>query len=238
MSWLIDSGFQGDRALDVGTGSGRVAQELAATYREVVGIDRTVDRAAPHPGVTFLAMDAERLDFPDASFDLVSISWALHHLENPTAVLLEMERVLKPGGRFLITEPFVAQTGTNQDLHLAAHQLLGEADRLRGTAHFPVFERLQIGSVIQGLNLVDLHYDPLMAVPEELDWAAETCREAAAPWIKKLTAEDFPSPLQSRAKALVERLAADGIRTSPAMRTYGTKVRPRLSSPDQKQGNS
>jgi SAM-dependent methyltransferase len=228
MSWLIDHEFGGDRALDVGTGSGRFAHELAGRYREVVGIDQSVERAQPHPAVEFLPMDAERLAFPDAHFDLVSISWALHHLVNPTAVLVEMERVLKPGGRFLIVEPFVAETGTNQDLHLAAHQLLGEADRLRGKDHFPIFERLQIGSVIQGLNLADIQYDPLMMEPDQQAWDLAKCLEAARPWIEKLS--DVPDALRGRADDLIKRLEAEGMRTQPAMRTYGTKWRPRLTS--------
>jgi SAM-dependent methyltransferase len=221
MTWLIEHEFRGDRALDVGTGSGRFAHQLAGCYREVVGIDQGVERAKPHPGVTFQAVDAEQLPFPDGHFDLVAMSWALHHLVNPTAVLVEMERVLKPGGRFLIVEPFVAETGTNQDLHLAAHQLLGEADRLRGKAHFPIFQRLQIGSVIQGFNLADIHYDPVMLEPEERDWDLATCQEAAKPWIEKLS--DVPDALRGRAEALIDRLKAEGLRTQPAMRTYGTK---------------
>jgi SAM-dependent methyltransferase len=230
MTWLLDlDAFQGDRALDVGTGAGHLAHELAGRYTEVVGIDLpdVIGRAIPHEGVTFTGMDATQLTFADASFDLVAISWSLHHLTHPSGVLAEMWRVLAPGGIFLIIEPFVADTGTNQDLHLAAHQLVAEADRHQGKPHYPVFQRMQIGSVIQGLGLVDLHFKPLMALAEEAEWDLATSIEAASFFAKKVddiaNHGDFPLDLRERAKQLVVRLNSEGIRTSPTMRTYGYK---------------
>jgi SAM-dependent methyltransferase len=230
MTWLLDlEALKGERALDVGTGAGHLAHELARRFREVVAVDlpEVIDRCLPHAGVTFIGMDAEALEFADESFDLVAISWSLHHLRHPSGVVLEMHRVLKSGGIFLIIEPFVAETRTNQDLHLAAHQLVAEADRLQGKAHFPVFGRMQIGSIIQGLGLVDLHFEPLMALPEEADWDLAKCIDGASSFAKKLSGiadqSDFPAELRQRAKQLAARVNTEGIRTSPTMRTYGTK---------------
>lgn len=60
--------------------------------------------AAEHDWIEFHLMDAHKLDFPDNSFDMVYGGAIFHHLDCATA-FSEVRRVLKPGGRFVITEP-------------------------------------------------------------------------------------------------------------------------------------
>jgi SAM-dependent methyltransferase len=234
VDWLADlPELSADRALDVATGSGNFARMLAPRCREVVGVDPAAT-AASEGNVCFQAMDAERLDFPDASFDLVAIAWSLHHLANPTRVLMEMHRVLKPGGTFLIIEPIRVWQGTNQDNHLAAHLLLARRDAAAGKPHFPIFERFQVGSIIQGLGLVDIDFQPLLADPAEADWDLEQCLEAGALWAAQLEtmAADVNQPADWReeARTLAARIREEGIRTSPMMRTYGRVPAP-VSAP-------
>ncbi len=109
----------GDSCLDVGCGEGR--HSLAAYLKpgiDVVGVDlseqdlttarhRITDMEAfgPEGTVTFMRGDATCLPFPDASFDRVICSEVLEHIPNYIAVIEELNRVLKPGGRLCITVP-------------------------------------------------------------------------------------------------------------------------------------
>lgn len=70
-------------------------------------IDRSIPIAAERGvDIKFLLMDAHKLDFADASFDLVYGTAILHHLEFATA-LKELARVTKPGGEILFVEPLL-----------------------------------------------------------------------------------------------------------------------------------
>jgi SAM-dependent methyltransferase len=100
-------------ALDVGCGQGHwtrlVARMLSADAR-IVGVDREpawVERAATlaDARTRFTCGEAEALPFPDASFDLVTCQTLLIHVRDPGAVIAEMRRVLRPGGRVLLCEP-------------------------------------------------------------------------------------------------------------------------------------
>src|SRR5207245_9807929 len=100
-----------ESALHLATGPGEPAMSIARMVGpdgRVVGIDlsermvQLATRIAKErriPGVTFLAMDAETLDFPDESFDLVTSRFGFQVFANPETVAREAHRVLRPKGR-------------------------------------------------------------------------------------------------------------------------------------------
>jgi len=98
----------GERILDVGAGTGVSTAELATSGAYVVGVDlslgmlRAGRQSRPH--VTLLAGDALRLPFADASFDAVTISFALRNVADADAALRELARVTRPDGRLVVCE--------------------------------------------------------------------------------------------------------------------------------------
>jgi len=95
------------RVLDVGGGTGRVAQFLKPA-RQVVVADLSVGMlryARAKPGVQAAAALAEQLPFPDGVFNRVVMVDALHHVFRQAAAVQELWRVLAPGGRLVIEEP-------------------------------------------------------------------------------------------------------------------------------------
>jgi ubiquinone/menaquinone biosynthesis C-methylase UbiE len=106
----------GGRGLDVGTGPGAVAVQVArqCSGLSIVGLDlagHMVERAqrqAVRVGLDGHGLwpqaDAHRLPFADDSFDWVISSFALHHWDDPLAAFNEMARVLAPGGAYYIAD--------------------------------------------------------------------------------------------------------------------------------------
>jgi demethylmenaquinone methyltransferase / 2-methoxy-6-polyprenyl-1,4-benzoquinol methylase len=104
--------------LDVASGTGAVAIELARRYRcSVVGIDQSTEmlaagrRRVATAGVGGLVRleqgRAESLPFEDESFDAVTFTYLLRYVDDPAATLRELARVLRPGGRLASLEFFV-----------------------------------------------------------------------------------------------------------------------------------
>lgn len=115
---LLRAGLaNGMRVLDVGVGTGLVAQQAAA----IVGDPALVTGVDPSPGmlantvvpkgVVLVAGTAERIPFPDASFDFLSMGYALRHISDLSIAFAEFHRVLKPGGRLCILEITCPENG-------------------------------------------------------------------------------------------------------------------------------
>lgn len=104
-----------DRVLDVATGTGMVADQLVRRYRcTVVGLDQSADMLAiarTRNGVFEQLIEgrAERLPFPDASFDHLTFTYLLRYVDDPALVMRELARVVKPGGHIASLEFAIPQ---------------------------------------------------------------------------------------------------------------------------------
>lgn len=116
VSGALAQGVAQGLALDLGTGPGYVAVEIARGQPDlrIIGLDlaaHMVGKARRYAAWTRMdgralwpQADGHRLPFSDASFDLVFSSFALHHWQDPLQVLNEMARVLRPGGRYYVSD--------------------------------------------------------------------------------------------------------------------------------------
>lgn len=105
----------GEQVLDVACGTGPITLRAAAavgTQGGVLGVDlsqRMIDAALQRaarlaqPSVSFTRMDAAQLALPDARFDVVLCSLGLMYLPDPLQAVREMRRVLRPGGRLVLS---------------------------------------------------------------------------------------------------------------------------------------
>jgi len=95
----------GDRVLDIGIGTGIFATELLKYGVDITGIDvseKMLEIARAKGLNNVLAGNAESLDFPDESFDLVISITALEFIKDPEKAIAEMVRVCKKGGRVVV----------------------------------------------------------------------------------------------------------------------------------------
>jgi 2-polyprenyl-3-methyl-5-hydroxy-6-metoxy-1,4-benzoquinol methylase len=106
--WHITRDQAPGKVLDIGCGRGLLLNKLRQRGWDVLGTELS-DRAAHHARnalrlpVTTQSLQEAR--FPDAEFDLVILWHVLEHMHSPHAVLSEVRRILKPGGRLLLAVP-------------------------------------------------------------------------------------------------------------------------------------
>ncbi len=116
--WVADLGLHGDeRVLDLGSGSGAAARHLVRALGPRGGHLTCVDispgwqaalrKSLAGYDVTYALGDIRGLGLSGASFDLVVVHWMLHDVPagERGAILAELARVLRPGGRLATREP-------------------------------------------------------------------------------------------------------------------------------------
>jgi ubiquinone/menaquinone biosynthesis C-methylase UbiE len=121
-----------DRVLDLGCGPGIVSESLAHDAGLVTGLDLTPEmlrRAsrrcsdAGHANCTFVLGNSKRLPLSDESYDAVVTRSAIHHFDDPAAVLAEVARILKPSGRLIVSDAISSENTDESALHNALETL-------------------------------------------------------------------------------------------------------------------
>lgn len=136
--------------LDVGTGKGDFLKVLVKIFpdSQMTAIDpnaSSLDEARKKfPDAFFQKMTAENLLFDNDSFDLASISMALHHLRKINKGLKEMKRVVKPGGWIILNELISDRLTPAQEVHKLYHHFRSRIDRMTGICHRETFTRVAI----------------------------------------------------------------------------------------------
>lgn len=108
---LLGEARAGERVLDLGCGAGRFVAALRDAGADPVGVEiaqEALDRAARvAPGADLRLLEPDgSVPLAHGSVDLVWCSEVLEHVADPGHLLLEARRVLRPGGRLLVTVPF------------------------------------------------------------------------------------------------------------------------------------
>lgn len=148
------------RLLDVGCGTGIVARLAAArpsAPERIVGVDlsdgmldlavRLADAEFGPGRIAFRKGDAEKLDFADSSFDVVTSLYALRHFPNPQRALAEMMRVLRPGGTIVVGVGSAAPRGSRAFFANALRELFERTGALAG--HAPLYATAFLDQLVE-----------------------------------------------------------------------------------------
>ncbi|HKM90463.1 MAG TPA: methyltransferase domain-containing protein [Candidatus Acidoferrales bacterium] len=109
-----------DRVLDAACGPGTYALRFAPRVRAVVGLDytpamlakaRATAREAGISNASFSRGDVTAIPFCNASFNIITCGFAIHHLADPSAAFEEFARVLARGGRLALMDIIVSEPG-------------------------------------------------------------------------------------------------------------------------------
>ena len=188
-----------EKILEIGSGDGYGSAHLAAEERLVIASDmdviaaRTARQAYSVPNLHFLSSDALSLPFSNTTFDAVIAFQVIEHIKEDVEFLREVKRVLKAGGRFILTTP-------NRDFRLKPGQKPFNPHHVREYTNQELHKTLR--SVFAGVEVLDI-----FATPE-----VEAIEKARVVLNRRLTALD-PLNLRRYVPVSIKNALVNPIRT-------------------------
>jgi SAM-dependent methyltransferase len=140
LEWL--DAKAGDRILDLGCGDGQLTLRISAAGASVLGVDNSPEMvaAARGRGVQAEVGSAEALPVADGSFDAVFSNAALHWVRDQDAMMTQVHRVLRPGGRFVAEMGGHGNIAAIRVAFTAVLDRHGFGDREDGVNYYPTPE--------------------------------------------------------------------------------------------------
>ena len=189
--------LRGDElVLDAGAGAGHTALAFAPLVGHVIAVDLTDPmleqgrQLAAERGidnVEFRAADVECLPFEDATFDLVTSRFSLHHCPHPRTAAGELARVLKPGGGLILVD-VVSPEEPAADTVLNAIEILRDPSHVRDHS---------VSQWRQMLEAAGLHAEQAGAWPLRMEFEA---------WVRRM---ETPAAAAAQVRALLDRAPAE-----------------------------
>jgi trans-aconitate methyltransferase len=198
----------GERLLDLGCGDGQLTARLAATGAHVQGVDASPQMvaAARARGISADEASAEALPYEDGAFDAVFSNAALHWVRDHDAMMTQVHRVLKPGGRF------VAEMGGHGNVAAILIALIATLERHGlGNLESDVNYYPTPAAYTRRLEKHGFRVERIELIPRPTPLAASGLEG----WLKTFRAgvlEHVPEPLRDRVIAETCELAARGLR--------------------------
>jgi SAM-dependent methyltransferase len=228
-------GISGGKVLDVATGEGEFITTLAGNIKssvEIIGIDiirytKAAESIFYAENVRFMQMDTEWLGFEEESFDTVSISNGLHHLEDISRCVGEIKRVLKSGGHLIIREVHRDIQAEPQLTDMNIHHWVAEIDTAGGYPHNKTSTRQELVDIVEGLDLCNVvFYDILNTDLDPMNEAAIKENERIIErYIQYADAAELPGykAYRQRGEELRQQLRRVGIQWEPELIIVGEK---------------
>jgi ubiquinone/menaquinone biosynthesis C-methylase UbiE len=185
-----------DTVLDVASGPGLLACAFARVTQHVTGIDTTpkmleqakaLQRELGLDNLTWHEGEVPPLPYPDARFTIVSTRFAFHHFLDPLAVLKEMRRVCRAGGRVVVVDSAPARDKADA---------FNRMERLRDPSHVRALPPEELVGLFAAAGLPEprVSYD---ALPYELEsfLARSFPKEGDADRIRGMFAESLDNDM-------------------------------------------
>ena len=184
LAWIMDNlelrpSFS---VLDVAAGTGLVGLAVAPRVENVVALDATPEmleqgrrRAVEESisNIVFEEGDAQRLPYPDDSFDLITCRLGMHHFQKPRKQALEMVRVCRPGGQVAIIDIVSPE-------HPEVAAFHNRLERLRDPSHTRALAAGELARISEGCGLEIVHTSGVDADRILTEWLDLTDAVSAA----------------------------------------------------------
>lgn len=145
--------------LEIGTGSGLSIELLSGVCEKLTTIDKFASDFdfSNYPNVEFIQMEIPPLsEFSDNSFDAVVSFQVIEHIENDTAFISEIFRVLKPKGKVYITTPNKTQSLSRNPWHIREYTS-DELEFLMNSQGFLQLEKLGVNGNQKIMNYIEIN---------------------------------------------------------------------------------